>query len=92
MFALLTSYRYGKTLTHVADILTTTVASSIRAEMARRDITQQQLAALIGMSQQSLSRRLRGEFPFNTAELNRVGEALDVPAATFLPQRPVRAS
>jgi len=69
----------------MAENLTHAVASGIRAEMARRGITQQTLAGLIDMSQQSLSRRLRGEYPFDTAELERIGAALGVPVAEFLP-------
>lgn len=72
-------------LTRMADSLTRTVASGIRAEMARQDLTQQQLAPRVGMSQQALSRRLRGEFPFDTAELDRVASALGVPITAFLP-------
>ncbi|MET8908353.1 helix-turn-helix transcriptional regulator [Micromonospora sp. NPDC004551] len=69
----------------MAENLTRAVASEIRAEMARREMTQQALAPLIGMSQQALSRRLRGEHPFDTAELERVANALGVPVAEFLP-------
>lgn len=68
----------------MADILTHTVASGVRAEMARLGVTQQDLAARIGMSQQALSRRLRSEFPFNTAELNLAAEALGVSVDRFL--------
>lgn len=73
----------------MAENLTRTIASGIRAEMARQELTQQALAPQIGMSQQALSRRLRGEHPFDTAELERVAAALGVPVAEFLsaPQR-----
>jgi transcriptional regulator with XRE-family HTH domain len=47
--------------------------------MARRGKTQQALAHQIGMKQQSLSRRLRGETRFSIDELQLVAEALEVP-------------
>lgn len=66
--------------------LTHTVASGVRAEMARRGLSQQQLADKAGISQQTLSRRIRVEnpSPFDTDELTRVAVALDVPVEQLL--------
>ena len=60
--------------------LTQTIASGVRAEMARRGMSQQTLADKAGISQQTLSRRIRVEnpSPFDTDELDRVAAALDV--------------
>lgn len=52
--------------------------------MARRDVTQQQLAERIGMAQQSLSRRLRGETRFSIDELQLIADVLDVAITDLL--------
>ena len=72
-------------LTHMTAPLTQIVASGVRAEMARQGKTQQQLASLAGMAQQTLSRRLRLDdpTPFDVEELERVAQALGVPAQSF---------
>lgn len=46
------------------------VAATVRAEMARVNITQQRLAEMVGVSQQGISDRLRGKTPFT---INEVG-------------------
>lgn len=65
--------------------LTQIVASGVRAEMARQGKTQQQVSALAGMAQQTLSRRLKLDdpTPFDVDELERVSQALGVPAQSF---------
>jgi transcriptional regulator with XRE-family HTH domain len=60
------------------------VTANVRAEMARRGETQQSLADRIGMKQQGLSRRLRGETRFTVDELQRIADALEVRAAELL--------
>lgn len=55
------------------------VGANVRAEMARRGITQTQLAEQIGRSQPQLSKRLTGAIPFDINELTAVAEALSVP-------------
>jgi transcriptional regulator with XRE-family HTH domain len=52
--------------------------------MARQQVTQVQLSRSIGMSQQSLSERLRGKTPFTTDDLEAVAGALGVHPATLL--------
>lgn len=76
--------------------LTQTVASGVRAEMARRGMSQQTLADLAGITQQTLSRRIRVEnpSPFDTDELDRIAAALGVSVeqlmcATVRPVEPV---
>ena len=61
------------------------VAAEVRAELARRKIPQSGLVAVLGMSEVSVSRRLRGETPFDINELVAVAEFLGVPVARFLP-------
>jgi transcriptional regulator with XRE-family HTH domain len=60
------------------------VTANVKAEMARRDVTQQQLAERIGMAQQSLSRRLRGETRFSIDELQLIADVLDVAITDLL--------
>lgn len=64
--------------------LTDLVAAEVRAEMARQQVTQVQLSRSIGMSQQSLSERLRGKTPFTTDDLEKVAGALRVHPARLL--------
>lgn len=73
-------------LTHMTSSLTQIVASGIRAEMARQGKTQQQLASLAGMAQQTLSRRIKVEdpIPFDTDEIDRVAQALGIPVQQLL--------
>lgn len=60
------------------------VAAEVRAEMGRQQVTQVQLSRAIGMSQQSLSERLRGKTPFTTDDLDTIADALGVHPAVLL--------
>lgn len=64
------------------------VAEEIRAAMARRRISQSALAGAIGRSQSGVSRRLKGETPFDVNELVAIARVLDVPVAQLLPAEP----
>lgn len=81
-------------LTPMTASLTQIVASGVRAEMARQGKTQQQVSALAGMAQQTLSRRLKLDdpTPFDVDELERVAQALDVPATSFFVAAPAVAA
>jgi len=59
-------------------------AAEIRAELARQDITQDDLAHRVGMSPSALSRRLAGLQPFELQELEGIAAALGVPAKRYL--------
>lgn len=61
------------------------VAAEVRAEVARKQISQDKLAAQVGCSRQALNRRLTGTTPFDVAELAAIAEALGVPVTQFLP-------
>lgn len=58
---------------------TALTGANVRAEMARQDVSQMQLASRIGMSQTGLSKRLRGAIPFDVNELAAVAAELGVP-------------
>lgn len=57
------------------------VGSNVRAEMARRKLSQAALAERLEMTQQALSRRISGRQAFKVDELHSVAEALDVPVS-----------
>lgn len=59
------------------------VADNIRAELARRRVSQAELAVLLGLTRQSISRRLNGEVPFRDGEVNRIADHLSVDVATL---------
>jgi transcriptional regulator with XRE-family HTH domain len=62
------------------------VAAEIRAELARQEKPQLQLAELLGISQVSISRRLRGQTAIDVNELSKIAEYLGVPMSQFLPE------
>lgn len=63
---------------------TATTGANVRGEMARRGVTQAQLAKVLGLSQAAVSARLRGETPFDINELARIAGFLDVPVERLL--------
>jgi transcriptional regulator with XRE-family HTH domain len=62
----------------------TRVAASVRAELARKKITQGQLADALGMTQPAISRRVSGQLPFDVDEIQRIAEFLSVPVTQFM--------
>lgn len=67
------------------------MADTVRAEMARRRLSQRQVADAAGIPQPTLSRRLLGRSPFTVPELLTLAVVLDVPVALLLGE-PVRAA
>lgn len=61
------------------------IAAEVRAELARQQKTQRDLAADIGMTQQALQLRLVGSRSFRAEELSAIAQALGVPVERFLP-------
>jgi transcriptional regulator with XRE-family HTH domain len=62
----------------------TITGANVRAEMARRKISQEAVAQTLGLSQASVSARLRGVTPFRVDELLRIADLLDVPLELLL--------
>lgn len=60
------------------------VGGNVRAELARRGISQATLARELGLPQTSVSARLRGVTPFDVNELARVASVLEVSVETLL--------
>ena len=65
---------------------------NVRAEMARAGVSQIDLAERVGLSQSGLSKRLRGDVPFDVNELDAIATALGVPVVSLLPQPEAVAS
>lgn len=62
------------------------VASEVRAEMARQQVTQKALGEKLGWPQQKLSRRVSGAVPFDVAELDAIAVALGISVMKLLPE------
>ena len=60
------------------------VSGEVRAWMARRDVKQAALAKALGMTQPSLSMRLRGRTRWTIQDLVIVSKTLDVPVSVLL--------
>lgn len=60
------------------------VGSAVRAELARAGKSQNDLAAVLGVTQTAVSKRLRGVTPFDVNELAAVAAALDVDMSVLL--------
>jgi len=61
------------------------VASAVRAEMARSQVSRAAVAEVLGVHVQSVARRLTGEVPFRVTELYAIAPLLNVDAADLLP-------
>ncbi|WP_315913609.1 helix-turn-helix transcriptional regulator [Arthrobacter sp. lap29] len=61
------------------------VAEAVRAEAARRRVPQRSIAAALGTSQQSVSRRMSGETPFDVDEIHNLAESFGVSFASLIP-------
>lgn len=61
----------------------TRLADTIRAEMARRRISQTKVAGRLGLSQPAISRRLRGETAFDADEIVAIAALFEVPVGSL---------
>ena len=60
------------------------IAANVRAELARKGITQTDLALRLKKSQPFVSRRLSGSVPFNVADLDSIATVLDISIASLV--------
>lgn len=67
-----------------------TIAAEVRAELARQQKTQRDVADILGLPQQSVQLRLSGKRAFRAEELARLAEGLGVPISRFFAE-PVTA-
>lgn len=61
------------------------VAAEVRAETARRLVSNKAIADHLGVSAMYVSRRMRGETPFDIAELAAIATLIKCDVADFLP-------
>jgi transcriptional regulator with XRE-family HTH domain len=60
------------------------VAAEIRAEMARQNLSQMQVAARLGQGQPWVSRRIKGNASLDLDDLEAFAAALNVPTHSLL--------
>lgn len=63
---------------------TEVTGANVRAEMARRKVSQTTIAKHLDRSQTAISHRLSGRVPFDINELTAIAQLLDVPLAALL--------
>lgn len=66
-------------MTAIADTFSAAVAGAVRAEMSRRQRTIGETAAAIGVSRGHLSKLLNNGGAFDTLQLARIAEFLEIP-------------
>jgi len=57
---------------------------NVRAEMARRGVTQSRVGAWLGMAPSAVSHRLTGRTPLDINELVKIADLLNVPLGRLL--------
>lgn len=72
------------TIREAEGLLSRTVASNVRAEMGRYNVTQQRIAAALGLKQQNVSDRLRGRTPFTLDEIGIIAPLFDMTAVELI--------
>jgi predicted XRE-type DNA-binding protein len=66
------------------NLYTQAVANTIRAELARRSLTQADLANALGVTQPAVSRRMTGQVPFDVEELAKAAALLGLPVSALI--------
>lgn len=61
------------------------IGAEVRAGLARKGLTQKDLAAALGMTGTTLSGRIRGRSAFDTDELATIARVLDLSIADLFP-------
>lgn len=70
--------RSGVNVCAMTSSLSLNVASNVRAELARRGMSQKDLADALGLTQTAISNRVRGVIAFDVDELASVAQKLGV--------------
>ena len=63
------------------------ITEEIRVMLARRRMTANQLARMLGWSASGLSRRLSGQVQITITDLEEIASALEIEAADLIPSR-----
>lgn len=69
-----------------------TIADLVRGVAARKRVTHQNLADVLGLDRKSVGARLNGRVPFTAVELWQLSTALGVDVREFYPLLSVRAA
>lgn len=64
----------------------TLVAATVRAEMARRQLHQADLAAALGLPRTGISRRLTGHTPFTVDEMQALAHLFEMDVRDLIPE------
>lgn len=75
----------------MAQSLNERVASEVRAEMGRQQLSVNELARRLGFSQPYLSRRMNGTVPLDLIDLEKIARELGVAVETLVAVPAVRA-
>lgn len=67
---------------------TVDVAANVRAEVARRQLRQIDVAEALGLNQRAVSRRLTGQVEFSATELHALAHLLDTSVDALLGNTP----
>jgi transcriptional regulator with XRE-family HTH domain len=62
----------------------TNVAANVRAELARKRISQTKVADHLGVSRQNIAQRLNGRVDFRVSELVAIASLLGIPVTALL--------
>jgi len=62
----------------------TNVAANVRAELARKRISQTKVAEHLNVSRQNVAQRLNGKVDFRVSELIAIAGLLDIPVAALV--------
>lgn len=71
---------YGRVMTSTQS-LNAQVATAIRVQLAQRNFTQAELAKMAGFTESTFSRRMTGEIPFTTEEIDKLAYILNMSVA-----------
>lgn len=60
------------------------IGREVRTWMIRLDVTQAEIATVLGFAQKNVSKRIRGEMPFRIDELLRIAVLMDITLGQLL--------
>jgi transcriptional regulator with XRE-family HTH domain len=63
------------------------IVDGVRAELARRKVSQREAGEMLGMSKQAFSKRMTGSRPFRAQELADLAAALGIPVSRFFSEQ-----
>lgn len=67
------------------------IAGNVRAEVARLQLRQTDIATELGLDQRAVSRRLLGRVEWSASELTKLARLLEVPVSRLLGEQEISA-